>query len=114
MTYLGTIEPLNRRGVKSRPEVLHGVRRNGNAALAMDFVDLRRCAEAPIHDLFDADRDDVVIGRQDFLSGEHDRSAERLGKPPRPFAVVDLIVSGDGDGVEALTLCFEHQSPRGE
>jgi hypothetical protein len=80
----------------------------------MDVVDRASRALLEADHLVDAGGNQVVavLLRKDFLAGQHRRTARQTRKPTAHPAVAHLVVPGDRDGIQALSLGFEDQAPR--
>src|SRR5207237_8792273 len=84
-------------------------------ALAMEVGDRARRGLAKADGLANAEGNQMVVRiREDLFPRQHDHTARRASERAADAAVDQIVVTGDRDRVEALTLRFENQAPRRE
>ena len=111
MADLRAVQTRERRLIEGGPELAHRMCGDGDAALPVHLIGLVRHAHTRIDDAIDADRDDVMVRREDLLAHEHGRAADETREPARDLRIGHLVVRRDRDRVQSLPLGLEHEPP---
>jgi hypothetical protein len=88
------------------------MRGDRNPSLTVDVINLLDNSLAEVDHAVDADGNDMMFLVENLLSREDEGTPNETSEPSADASVGQLIVAGDRERIESLTLSLEDEAPR--